>query len=439
MKGMRQAVGLCAAVAILFAGIARGQDVDAQRAQNKLLAKRAAEADAYRKLAETVKGFHITSDTLVRDFVTESDEISTELDTFIKGVRLGEPKWYEDLSCEVPAEVTVAKVIETLKAIYTRHYKGSSIKATDFEHIKQEIQKDVIKVVGMGAPRPDLPPDAPEGVETVITQVQSLPEPALPALWLKIGPQARLMAQRAATLDAQRQLLERVKGLRITSDTLVRDFVTQWDEIQSEAQGYLVGAHEVRTYYHADEPIVEVTYAIPVESVITMIKELHTRHYKGSSVKGTDITNIRQQIKSDTFTATGMGVPPQKYLETVQAVVDVPLPDWSMTRIEATGEGTDPEFDTPQGKLKAARAAELDAKRKLAEQVYGMQINSQTLVRDFVTESDEIQAQMNTVLMGAQIEHTDFGNETARVTVSIPGADVWSIVHDQIVITKRSG
>ena len=65
---------------------------------------------AYRKLAESIKGLQIKSDTHVKDFVTESDVIEADLNAFIRGVRLGEPTWYEDLSCEVPAEVTVAKV-----------------------------------------------------------------------------------------------------------------------------------------------------------------------------------------------------------------------------------------------------------------------------------------------------------------------------------------
>lgn len=426
------------ALGVLAAGLSpvRAQGVD--EAQNKLLAKRAAEADAYRKLAETVKGLRITSETLVRDFVTESDVIRSELDTFVRGIRLGEPKYYEDGSCEIPAEVTVAQVITTLKEIHTRHYKGNRIQGTDFEHIRQEIKKDVIKVVGMGAPRPDLPPDLPEGVEEVITQVTSLPaEPPLPALWLEMGPQARLMAVRAAEVDAQRKLLERIKGLRVTSDTLVKDFVTEWDQITAEAQGYLVGAEKVNTYYHADEPIVEVTYAVPVEQVITTIKEIHSRHYKGNSVSGTDIVNIRQQIKSQRFEAIGMGVPNKKFIQNISTTTEVSIPDWATERITATGEGTDPEMGSPQGKLKAVRAAELDAKRKLAEMVHGMQISSDTLVRDFVTEHDEIRAQVDTVLMGSVVEQTDIGEDSARVTVSLPGMEVWAVINGQLLIVRR--
>src|SRR3972149_6639672 len=77
----------------------------ATEAQNKLLAKRAAEADAYRKLAEAVYGVKITSDTYVRDFITESDEVRTSVDAFIKGIRLGQPRYYEDGVAEVDAEV----------------------------------------------------------------------------------------------------------------------------------------------------------------------------------------------------------------------------------------------------------------------------------------------------------------------------------------------
>jgi hypothetical protein len=428
---------LCVAVGLAVPStLAQGTVSDAQ---NKLLAKRAAEADAYRKLAETIRGLHITSETVVRDFVTESDIIETELDTFIKGARFGEPRWYEDLSCEIEAEVTVAKLITHLKELHTRHYQGDTVKGTDFEQMKQTIKKDIIKVVGMGAPRPDLPPGLPEGVEEVLTQVDVTPPPSppIPELWKDMGPQARMMAKRAAELDALRKLFERIKGLRITSDTRVRDFVTEWDVINTEAKGYLVGARAVKEYYQTDEPICEVTYAIPVEQVITTIKELHHRHYKGDRVTGTDIVNIKKQFKRDTFEATGMGVPPQKYVQVVAAKSEIGYPDWVSTKITVTGQGTDPEIDTPQGKLKAARAAELDAKRKLAEQIHGMQISSDTLVRDFVTEYDEVNAQLDTVLAGAMVDRTNFTDGVCEVTVSVPGMEVWSVLHQQLIIVRR--
>ena len=65
-----------------------------KKAQNKLLAYRAARADAMRKLAERIKGLHITSETTVKDFVAESDQIQTAMQAFLMGAEeVGNKAW----------------------------------------------------------------------------------------------------------------------------------------------------------------------------------------------------------------------------------------------------------------------------------------------------------------------------------------------------------
>jgi len=438
---MRVLKWLMPAVVVLGAALPATAQVDTAQAKKKLLSKRAAEADAYRKLAECVKGLQITSDTYVRDFVAESDIIRAEMDEFIRGVRLGKPKWYEDLSCEVPAEVTVAQVVTRIKEVHTRHYKGDKITGKDIEQMSKTIKREVIKVVGMGAPREDLPPDLPEGVVEQLGGPPVPPSPPLPELWMRMGASARLMAKRAAEVDAKRQLLERIKGLRVTSDTIVRDFVAESDQITAQAQGTIVGVTEVRTYYHHDEPIVEVTVEVPLESVVTVIKQLHTRSIQGDNIKGLDITNVTKSIKTRTFQATGMGIPPQRYIERHNAAVERTedkIPPWATAKIEMRGHGVPPEdkTGTPQGKLLAARAAELDAKRKLAEHIQGLQITSDTTVRDFVTEHDDIRTHVDAILIGSMVEKTTFDGQTAEVTVSIPGMQVWEIIHERIRVVR---
>jgi len=90
MKSSQTYVGACLA-ALLMIATTWAQPVSP--AQNKLLAKRAAEADAYRKLAETINGVQINSSTTVRDFVTESDEIRSGIDTVVRGARFGSPAY----------------------------------------------------------------------------------------------------------------------------------------------------------------------------------------------------------------------------------------------------------------------------------------------------------------------------------------------------------
>ena len=99
--------------------------------------------------------------------------------------------------------------------------------------------------------------------------------------------------------------------------------------------------------------------------------------------------------------------------------------------IRATGEGTADNIATAQGRLMAARAAELDAKRKLAEQINGLHIDSQTTVQDFITQHDRIATQMSSALLGSYVESTEFTGETARVTVAIPATAIWSIVNKE--------
>ncbi len=75
-------------------------------------------------------------------------------------------------------------------------------------------------------------------------------------------PQARPMALRAAQLDAYRNLLEITQGVRINSETTVKNYVTENDVIMSKVRGLVKGAHIVKQDYMSDgtvEVILEMT------------------------------------------------------------------------------------------------------------------------------------------------------------------------------------
>jgi len=72
--------------------------------------------------------------------------------------------------------------------------------------------------------------------------------------------QARLMAQRGAKVDAERNLLEQIKGVQLESGTYVRDFITQSDEISTRVRGYIRNARVV-----SEGPQGDGTYAMTLE------------------------------------------------------------------------------------------------------------------------------------------------------------------------------
>jgi hypothetical protein len=75
--------------------------------------------------------------------------------------------------------------------------------------------------------------------------------------------QAKLMARRAAELDARRKLGEKIDGLEVRSHTSVKDFVAKHDSIKTAMMTYQQGAYVVEgSYKELDDGTVEATVAI---------------------------------------------------------------------------------------------------------------------------------------------------------------------------------
>lgn len=81
--------------------------------------------------------------------------------------------------------------------------------------------------------------------------------------------QKRLLAIRAARLDAMRDLMEQVHGLRLTSRTTVIDAVIQNDTTRASVDGVIRGARTVRI-----NPVGKDTYEVVLELDRDMIARI---------------------------------------------------------------------------------------------------------------------------------------------------------------------
>ncbi|MEM9227723.1 MAG: hypothetical protein AAGA45_07120, partial [Verrucomicrobiota bacterium] len=76
----------------------------------KLEARRAAELDAYRQLAERIHGTLLTSTTRVRDFSIEDDRLQAQVDRLIRGARRVNVSYDNDGTAFVTLTVSMQQV-----------------------------------------------------------------------------------------------------------------------------------------------------------------------------------------------------------------------------------------------------------------------------------------------------------------------------------------
>lgn len=74
----------------------------------------------------------------------------------------------------------------------------------------------------------------------------------------------KILAKRAAKVDAQRNLLEVVKGVRVTSHTTVQDMMLESDNIKTKTQGMVKGFRVVEVIYTNDGGC-EVTVEVNID------------------------------------------------------------------------------------------------------------------------------------------------------------------------------
>ena len=77
--------------------------------------------------------------------------------------------------------------------------------------------------------------------------------------------------KRAAEVDAKRNLVERIYGVRVDSSTYIRDYASQHDEVNTRLNAFLVGAKKVDTRY-LDDGVVEVDVEAPLSGVWDLVK-----------------------------------------------------------------------------------------------------------------------------------------------------------------------
>ncbi len=135
--------------------------------QKRIMAKRAAEMDVYRRLAERVAGVHLTGETTMKDFVAKDDKLRATFSHTIKSAEITSIVYNEDGTATVEATLKIGPLVRTI--VKHKSAQGAVLK------VEETAEQQEISETGNGAPAEETPngasaPSSKE-VETVISSV----------------------------------------------------------------------------------------------------------------------------------------------------------------------------------------------------------------------------------------------------------------------------
>jgi hypothetical protein len=311
-------------------------------AQKKLMARRAAVMDAYRQLAETIQGIKITSSTIVRDFVTEKDEIKGSLDSFVmRGAQVVSEQFLSDGTYEVTVEVKLSNIIMFMQMAQGQYQLQKWQNVNFQQQMNNNNSSDVYRAVGTGA----TPGGMSEAEFQRLKAENETMKNQIMALQNQLA-QAQNMGNEVANLKAQ------LAQAQLAQQTV---FKLQMENAQLKQQ-----------LAQSQNMVNEInTLKAQLSQMQSLAQEAATLRFK--------VTQLENEIKT---------------------LKSVPSGVWLNAN--------------PSQKLMARRAALMDGYRLLLESVEGIRIDSRTTVKDFVTESDQINGQVSGFVRGIQMVDTRY-------------------------------
>ncbi len=135
--------------------------------QKRILAKRAAEMDVYRRLAERVAGVQIVGETTLKDFVASDDKLRASFSHTIKSAEITSIAFNDDGTASVEATLKIGPLVRTI--VRQKSAQGNVLK------VEEKAEQMEITETGNGAPTEEgadgsSAPSSKE-VDTVISSV----------------------------------------------------------------------------------------------------------------------------------------------------------------------------------------------------------------------------------------------------------------------------
>ncbi len=242
--------------------------------QAKINARRAAQAQASRTLAERIYGLPLTTKTTLQDLTLGNSTVETTVRQFIMGLQeMGEPRYQENGTFELDYSLETAPIFEAL-------------------------QKQLA-----ANPSANIDPAVADALAGQASTPQTLHTTGYSALPDSSGLK-RLYARRAAELDAYQKLVKRVLEMPLNFPTTVKTLALQSAPLKAKLAGLVKRAQQTDLTYFSDESC-ELVVNLNSETVY----EVCLVHLEQIKHPQAEIDQIRQNARSRNYSEKGKGLP----------------------------------------------------------------------------------------------------------------------------------
>ncbi|NQZ58673.1 MAG: LPP20 family lipoprotein, partial [Lentisphaeraceae bacterium] len=204
----------------------------------------------------------------------------------------------------------------------------------------------------------------------------------LPPIWQEASGKDSMRALKVAEIDALRKMAEKVYGFHIDGHGSVYDFMLENAVINNSVSAVVKGASKTGKPVYSKDGAIYVEYSLVMRKVIEVIrKEI-----------------VKEAGK--TFEVTEQQIMNQDRL------------------VSAMGSGALPNSEGLR-KIRAKRAAELDAYSNMAARMMGIRINSTSTVRDMALGNDQIQTSICAYLRGVKLNSIKYSSKGCEVEMQL--------------------